>query len=306
MMKKIVEEEERIIMKQKIEKGVVEAENNSEVKVITYKKQEKTAFNWKPNFTSLSGVGNIGKFFKGSFSNAKQQSIAAIDEWKAKEIASSPSMESLKLVETSKPLESFEPLFPQKVSSMSYKPKGRMQLAALGADSYSDYDNEGPTETLDATTNDIVPEVNIEPIITENKPENEDSSSYNFVLKSIEVENIHDQNVENTDSSLENNFVLKSIEVENIHDQNVENTDSSLENNFVLKSTDVENIHDQNIENTDSSPKIIDCDNKMAEIQEFDRFNQASDLERFRRWGVGIEWNKVKIQGNIVLLFYYY
>lgn len=207
MMKKIVQEEERIIMKQKIEKGVFEAEHDSEVKVIKYKNHEKSA--WRPNFSSLSDIGhNVGNFFKGSFANAKEQSIATIDEWKRIEIASSPSMESMKPAAT----ETFEPLFSQQVSSMSFKQKGRMQLAALGADSYSDYGNDstGLAENVEAMKNDdIVAEVNIEPIITENIPEIEDN---NFVLKSSdrveEVEITLDKNIDSSNSEILDNEII--------------------------------------------------------------------------------------------------
>ena len=239
MLKQIVEEEEKIILKQKIENEIVDAKKDAEINIVNYKKDvEKESWKPKLNFASI----NLDAVFKGVSSKigtVQQQSISTIDEWKRIELASSSSSTND---------------FPQQVSSMSYnlKQKGRMQLAAISTSgfpdvSYSDYDNRiqsNDVEEVHSTVSDL----NIVPVITENVSESE-YSLHNPITEDDNVVKIAEEKVETIES---------------------ENTFSIIDN----------------VSETNSSP-LVD-----------DRFNQESDLERFRNWGVGIEWNKVKLAGS--------
>ena len=257
MMKQIVEEEEKIVLKQKIEKEIVRAKKNEETKVI---KKDAKKISWKPklNFASL----NLDAVFKGvsdKLGTVQQQSISTIDEWKRIELASSSSSSSSSSTD-----------FPQQVSSMSYKQKGRMQLAAVST-TYSDYDNLIQTDEVKVEEiNNIASELNIEPVITENVSESE------YLL--------HNPNTDSIVSTLHNSNTEDEEKVETIESVN--------------KFSIIDNVNETTPSSSDECPSEDAIVDYQQDIIKIDRFSHESDLERFRNWGKTIEWEKIKLAGS--------
>jgi len=157
---------------------------------------------------------------------------------------------------------------------MSYKQKGRMQLAAVSTNTYSDYDNLIQTDEVKVEeTNSIASELNIEPVITENVSE--------YLL--------HNPNTDSIVSTLHNPNTEDDVI---IAEEKVESIES--ENKFSI----IDNVSETTLSSSDECPSEDAIVDYQQDIIKIDRFNQESDLERFRNWGHGIEWDRIKLAGS--------
>lgn len=258
MLKTIAEEEERIILKQKMERN----KNDPAITAITNK--DKKQFKWSK--FALGDISGFGKNIKASFDKmklAKQQMATSISEMTKKELASSSSSS-----------ESFE--FPQQqVSSMRMQQKGRTQLAAIRGNDL--YDNDVLSEEI---VDDVATKVlSIEPVITDNTLDIQ-----NTLLPIQEI--IELETASETDITI-NKEIIADEPVESI----ITNSQEIITND---ESVDYTELKTEDINVIEQSTTVFEA---VVDQEEQDRFNQKSDLERFRNWGSGIEWNKVKIQG---------